>query len=317
MRLNGGTPQGTLLGGIIFIIKFNGALLRPSIPRNSILHNSKSEAVKYIDDGTVASAVDLKTHLIFDTTVHPRPLTFQQRTGHLLPPQHNILQKYMEDAEIFTENNKMKINKTKTTVMKFSNSRKYDFPLELHFADGTQVNTVEVSKVLGVMISSNLKWRNNTTYICSKARRKLWLLRRLQPLGLSAMELFDVYSKEVRSILEYAVPVWHAAISKKENSEIESIQKLAFRMILGHSYKSYTDACAMFSTETLEQRRQKICHRFAMKNIQSENCLFTLTNRNHSLRNKKKIVQEYKCRTTRFQKSSLPFLAKLANEGIH
>ena len=50
-ELNGGTPQGALLGGIIFI-KFNGALLRPAIPRTSILHNTRSVAVKYIDDGT-------------------------------------------------------------------------------------------------------------------------------------------------------------------------------------------------------------------------------------------------------------------------
>ena len=166
------------------------------------------------------------------------------------------------------------------------------------------------------MISSNLKWRNNTTYICSKARRKLWLLRRLQPLGFSSMELFDVYTKEVRSLLEYAVPVWHPAISKKEASEIESIQKLAFRMILGQSYVSYANACALFSTDTLNQRRQKICHKFAIKNINSENCLFSLASVNHNLRNRRRLVKEYKCRTTRFKKSSLPYLAKLANKGI-
>ena len=31
--LPGGVPQGAYLGGLIFIIKYNGALLRPSIPR--------------------------------------------------------------------------------------------------------------------------------------------------------------------------------------------------------------------------------------------------------------------------------------------
>ena len=29
----GGSPAGTLLGGLIFILKFNGALLRPKIQR--------------------------------------------------------------------------------------------------------------------------------------------------------------------------------------------------------------------------------------------------------------------------------------------
>ena len=150
---------------------------------------------KYIDDGSAAATVDMKTHLIEDKS-RSRPHTFSERTCHALPPEHNLLQKFIHDVEIFTTNNKMKINKKKTTVMKFSNSRKYDFPVELQFADGSLLETTEVSKMLGVMISSNLKWKQNTNYICSKARCKVWLLRRLQPLGLSASELYDVLLKK-------------------------------------------------------------------------------------------------------------------------
>ena len=221
--LHGGTPQGALLGGIIFIIKFNGALLRPAIPRSSVLYQTKSMSVKYIDDGSVAAAVDLKSNLIVDPTPHPRPLTHSQHTGHCLPSERNLLQMFICDAENFAEKNKMLINKKKTTAMKFTNSKKYDFPLSLHFTDGTEVETTEVARMLGVVVSSNLKWRNNTNFICSKARRKLWLLRRLQPLGLTIHELFDVYTKEVRSILEFTAPVWHSGIFKKEDSEIETI----------------------------------------------------------------------------------------------
>ena len=197
--------------------------------------------------------------------------------------------------------------------MKFTNSRKYDFPLDLQFSDGTLVQSTEVSKMLGVMISSNLKWRHNTTYICSKARKKLWLLRRLQPLGLSTSDLFDVYVKEIRSILEYAVPVWHFSITKKEASEIEGIQKIAFRMILGQSYRSYVDACAQLGTVSLKERRLTICQKFTLKNVKSDNCLFRVVNSDRNLRKRKNLVHEYKCNTARFQKSSLPSLAKLAN----
>ena len=97
--------------------------------------------MKYIVDRTAAAAIDLKTHLIIDTAHHPPPLTFPERTGHLLPPEHNLLQRYMADAESFAESNKMRINKKKTTVMKFTNLIKYDFPLELYFSDGNQVST--------------------------------------------------------------------------------------------------------------------------------------------------------------------------------
>ena len=143
-KLPGSTPQGALLGGIIFIVKFNEALMRPAISRNSILHGTKSETVKYIDDGSAATAVNLRSHLIAETL--SRPLSFSERTGHILPAAQNLLQHFIQDTEAFTERNKMSINKKKTTIMKFTNSKKYDFPLELNFSDGSQVETTEVSK---------------------------------------------------------------------------------------------------------------------------------------------------------------------------
>ena len=51
--LPGGGPQGAHLGGIIFIIKYNGAFLRPPIPRNipGPVTKSQSKSVKFVDDG--------------------------------------------------------------------------------------------------------------------------------------------------------------------------------------------------------------------------------------------------------------------------
>ena len=131
--------------------------------------------------------------------------------------------------------------------------------------------------------------------------------------NFSNTELFDVYVKEVRSILEYAVPVWHPGLTHKQSSEIEGVQKLVFKIILRQDYGNYSQACAYFNTVTLEERRLKLCLRFAKKNLQSENCLFTLPNQNINLRRRKQIVSEYKCNTSRFKRSSLPYLASLLN----
>ena len=82
-------------------------------------------------------------------------------------------------------------------------------------------------------------------------------------LDLNINEMFDVYAKEVRSILEYAVPVWHSGITRKQSSEIEAIQKIAFRILLGQAYHGYAHACAVLGAQTLEERRQGICLKFA------------------------------------------------------
>ena len=59
--LPAGGPQGSLLGGIIFIIKFKGALLHPPVPRplTTALSKSESVSVKFIDDGSVGVSIDL------------------------------------------------------------------------------------------------------------------------------------------------------------------------------------------------------------------------------------------------------------------
>ena len=151
--------------------------------------------------------------------------------------------------------------------------------------------------------------------MCMKARKKLWTLKRMQLLHLTEKELFDVYTKEIRSILEYAASVWHSSITRKQISEIESIQKLAFRLILQNRYTGSSRACAMFQTLTLEQRRQEICERFAIKNLKSANSMFEILPSDSRLRNKSIRVKEYKCHTRRFQRSTLPFLASVINQA--
>ena len=311
--LPGGSPQGAFLGGLIFMIKFNGAFLRPPIPRNTLIKKAPSIAVKFVDDGTVAAGISLETCLVPDSSSRPKPLTFRERCGFVLPPENNPVQCLLEDTERFTKDNNMIINKKKTEAMLFSFSRKFDFPPELKFEDGSIMQTVTVKTILGVQISDDLKWKHNTNFIVSKARGKIWILRRLQPLNFSFSELFDVYIKEIRSILEYAVPVWHSGLTHKQSSEIEAVQKLAFRLILRQKYSDYNSACAFFATDTLERRRQDLCLRFARKNMSSSNSFFTIPNTNVNLRERKQ-NNEFRCNTKRFQRSSLPFLASLINE---
>ena len=111
--------------------------------------------------------------------------------------------------------NKMIINKKKTKVISFTKARrKWDFPPELELLDGTQIEFMTETKLLGVVVSHDLRWQKNTDFICQKARQKMWQLRRMLELDLDIYQMFDVYCKEVRSILELAVPVWHSGLTK-------------------------------------------------------------------------------------------------------
>ena len=126
-------------------------------------------------------------------------------------------------------------------------------------------------------------------------------------------QLFDVYINEVRSILEMAVPVWHSSLTKQQSSDIERIQKVAFRIILDSHYKNYELACHKLNTDTLQKRREKLCLRYARKNMKSDHSFFETVGSNVTTRQKSNIVKEFKCNFGRFNKSSIPYMAKLLN----
>ena len=80
-------------------------------------------------------------------------------------------------------------------------------------------------------------------------------------MDMDISTIFDVYTKEVRSILELAVPEWYSGLTK----DIERIQRISFRLILGPAYENYKQACEYLGTQTLEERRVKLCLKFARK----------------------------------------------------
>ena len=313
--LPGGGPQGAFLGGIIFIVNYNGAFLRPPVPRliKGPVNKSKAEKVEFVDDGTVAVSIDLKQSLIPDPEDRTRPLNYFERTGHILPPENNLLQFYITDAEKFMIKNKLVVNQKKTNVLNFTNSRKWSFPPEVKFTDGTLIECVRETKLVGVVLSDDLSWHKNTKFICQKARRKIWILRRMVELDLDPFVMLDIYHKEVRSIVEMAVSAWHPGLTKIQTKDIERIQKMSFKIILGQNYVNYEHACNYLSEKTLEEWRQKLCLKFAQKNLKSDNSFFETLVPSVNTRHKSNIVREFKCRTTRYQNSSLSYLVKLLN----
>ena len=57
------------------------------------------------------------------------------------------------------------------------------------------------------------------------------MLRRLKPLGASEEDLLDVYEKQIRSVLEFASPVWTSGLTNDEKNQIERVQKAAFSIL--------------------------------------------------------------------------------------
>ena len=220
----------------------------------------KNIHLKFIDDLSVAQAINLKDCLI--TNPNPTlPLSYHDRTNHILPPESYQLQEQLHQLVRYSESNQMVINEDKCKVMIFNTSRKYDATPRLTLSGmggNDHLEVVESFKLLGIIIRSDLRWSENTDYLCQKGYKRLWLIRRLKALGASQSELLDVYVKQVRSILELGVPVWHPGLTQHEVRQLERVQKCAFFVILGESYTTYQHALYTLGCAGLFNRRQKL-----------------------------------------------------------
>ena len=327
--LPGSSPQGAFLGIFFFIIKYNAASLRPAVPRLTMENTCKKKLSKckksdcskhakdmhalFIDDLSEAEAVNLKKQLVYEPVQRPYPLNFHERTEHILPGE-SILQKNLNNIEDFTLKNQMKINESKSKVILFNKSKKFDFPPEVFFKNGDFLEYLEETKLLGIQIHSSLKWNSNTTAIYSKSMSKMWLLRRMKLLKLEPSLIFDYYVKEIRPLAEQGVAVWNSGLTKAQVNDIEKIQKVALLIILGEEYSDYESACVRFSITSLSSRRAQLCANFAIKLFKGprRDQFFTLKEQ-VGTRDEKTLVKENTCRTTRCYNAPHNYLTRLVN----
>jgi hypothetical protein len=209
----------------------------------------------------------------------------------------------------------MKLNYKKTKLMLFNPGKVRDFMP--HFSiDGNEIELVEETKLLGVIVSSNLSCSSNVDYIIKRCNSKLWILRRLKKLGADNEDLKEIYISQIRSILEFAVPVWHSSITGEERLKLERVQKSALHIILSDRYKSYRFARKALDLETLHTRRQKLCKKFARKSFKHQKFSkwFKLNTKRTKTRNKQPKLCSVVCRTNHFEKSPISHLTSLLNK---
>ena len=169
---------------------------------------------------------------------------------------------------------------------------------------------VREMKVLGVVLSEKLTWNAHINYITAKANRRFFLLRRLKPV-LNMEDLHNVYCAMMRSLLEYACPVF-VGLGKTLETKLQKLDNRAHRLIYNqrHSY-SLSQTCRC-QPDSLRQRRH----------AQSLGLFRAITKaRNHILKSslprmgRRRFLLEFN-RTAKRQSSFIPFCCQLWNASL-
>ena len=129
----------------------------------------------------------------------------------------------------------------------------------------TLLETIHETKLLGTIITSDLKWHRNTEQLVRRGYTRMQILHKLNSFNVSREDLKEIYVLYIRSVLELNCQVWHFSLTEEDQLSLERVQKVAFRLILKTDYKDYDHALMILNMDRLDERRSSLWLRFAKK----------------------------------------------------
>ena len=193
-----GTPQGSCLGPLIFLIFVN----------DMSLHINDGDIIQFADDTT----------LIFG----------HRNTNYLkfcIEGQLAVLQDWFYA-------NKLTLNVEKSVYLLFERN-KTNIDLNISVC-GKKLPRCSFAKFLGTWIDDLLNWNVHVKKLKIKLKRGLGMMRRANQY-LSPKAKKTLYYGQVHSNLNYGISVWGTMISKQAQKELYNIQKKCVELIYGNT----------------------------------------------------------------------------------
>ena len=182
-----GTPQGSCLGPLIFIIFCND--LR--------LHLTHLQCVQFADDTTLFTS--------HESTCYPEYCVTTD----------------LENLHDWFKANKLTLNLKKSVMLLFSGKNQTN--LNKITIGGHEIAIEKVTKFLGVWIDSDLNWNEHVNKLVLKLKSRLCLLRCSKNfLNPHCMKI--LYYAQLHSNLSYCLSMWGNMINQTQKNKIRKIQ---------------------------------------------------------------------------------------------
>ena len=124
----------------------------------------------------------------------------------------------------------MILNQKKIQVMLFNLTHKFQFSTRLQ-SKNTNIEIVSEAKVLGTIVTDDLKWDANCSFLIRMFSDRMQLLQKVASFGEDQNDLKQVYVTFCRMILEQSCEVWSGNITKENKIDFGRCQIAAFILI--------------------------------------------------------------------------------------
>ena len=114
------------------------------------------------------------------------------------------------------------LNESKCKELRISFTKSESI-LEPNTINNTNIEIVPSAKLLGVMISNDLKWNVHVEMICKKVAMRLYFPRQLKRTEVPNNDLLSFYTTCIRPVAEYACPVFHTALPQYLSDQLERL----------------------------------------------------------------------------------------------
>ena len=220
-NVTSGVPQGSVLGPILFLIFIN------DLPIELL-----SRLSLFADDSK-----------LFSRIMTNRKSKFKDVNGS------KRLQKDLNKVVEWAEKWKMEFNIDKCKIMHLG----YNNPKNVYSMGNTTLNATEEERDLGVIIDNKLDFGKHINTIVARANRILGLIR----ISFACMNIpmfLNIYTAQVRPLLEYCVQVW-SPHKRKYIQLIERVQRRATKLVPQLKNMSYNRRLKALKLPRLVDRR--------------------------------------------------------------
>jgi ribonuclease P/MRP protein subunit RPP40 len=192
LEVQAGVPQGSRLGPLLFIIYMN-----------DIVNDIESDVLIFADDTSLMASGN-------DPDETAEQLNWD-----------------LEKISLWATKWKVVFNAKKSKDIIFSEKcLNNSHPL---IFGNTFIERVNTHKHLGLFLTSCLDWTLQVNEICRKANKKLAALRSVKLLCRQTLDLF--YKLTVKSVVDYALPVYYKCLKVTDLARLENLQYKAAKIV--------------------------------------------------------------------------------------